>query len=125
MPVNVKSLSLTARLSLLFAASAVFVLLGLGWVVERAVQNHFIEMDRHEIEGKLSLVRNLLARAPTAAALDAVPQELENALVGHHHLQVTVFAGDGSVWFASGPVAFPKAVRRASDDPAWVEWSDA
>lgn len=118
-----KSLSLTARLSLLFAASAVFVLLGLGWVVEREVRNHFIEMDRHEMEGKLSLVRNLLARAPTAAALDAVPQELENALVGHHHLQVTIFAGDGSVWFNSGSELFSKPVQHVGDDPVWVEWS--
>ncbi len=123
MPVNVKSLSLTARLSLLFAASAVFVLLGLGWVVERAVQNHFIEMDRHEIEGKLSLVRNLLARAPTGAALDAVPQQLELALVGHHHLQVTVFAGDGSVWFSSGSARLPSIRLNGTDDERWLEWS--
>ncbi len=120
---NLNSLSLTARLSLLFAASAVIVLLGLGWVVERAVQNHFIEMDRHEIEGKLSLVRNLLASAPNAAALAAVPAQLENALVGHQHLQVTVFAADGTVWFTSGRVQFPQ--QRAGDTLQWLAWSDA
>jgi len=120
---NLNSLSLTARLSLLFAASAVSVLLGLGWVVERAVENHFIEMDRHEIEGKLSLVRNLIDSAPTAAALAAVPAQLENALVGHHHLQVTVFAADGSVWFTSGSVRFPQ--QRAGDTLQWLAWDDA
>jgi hypothetical protein len=33
------------------------VLLGLGWVVERSVEGHFEEMDRHEMEGKLTLLR--------------------------------------------------------------------
>jgi len=119
-----KSLSLTARLSLLFAAGAVIVLLGLGWVVERAVQNHFIEMDRHEIEGKLSLVRNLLAEATNADALAAVPLELKNALVGHHHLQVTVFAANGAVWFTSGSARFPQIRLSGVDDPRWFDWSE-
>lgn len=124
MPVNVKSLSLTARLSLLFAVSAVIVLLGLGWVVERAVQSHFIEIDRHEIEGKLSLVRNLLAAATSADALAAVPLELKNALVGHHHLQVTVFAADGAVWFSSGAARFPQTRPSGAADERWVDWSE-
>lgn len=119
-----KSLSLTARLSLLFAASAVIVLLGLGWVVERAVQSHFIEMDRHEMEGKLSLVRNLLQEATNADALAAVPVELKNALVGHHHLQVTVFAADGAVWFSSGTARFPLVRLNGIDDERWISWSE-
>jgi two-component system heavy metal sensor histidine kinase CusS len=118
-----KSISLTARLSLLFAASAVSVLLALGWVVERAVQNHFLEMDQHDIEGKLSLVRNLLASAPDAAALAAVPGQLEDALIGHHHLQVTLFAADGSVWFTSGAVQLPPPGGATRDgSPHWLEW---
>jgi len=119
-----KSFSLTARLSLLFAASAVLVLLGLGWVVERAVQNHFIEMDQHEIEGKLSLVRNLLAEVTNADALAAVPLELNNALVGHHHLQVTVFAANGAVWFTSGSARLPNIRLSGTEDQHWVDWSE-
>lgn len=119
-----RSLSLTARLSLLFATSAVVVLLGLGWVVERAVQSHFIEMDRHEIEGKLSLVRNLLVEAASADALAAVPQQLKNALVGHHHLQVTVFAADGAVWFSSGSARIPQIRSSRADEEHWMEWSE-
>ncbi len=117
-----KSLSLTARLSLFFSASAVLVLLGLGWVVERSVQEHFVEMDRHELEGKLSLVRNLLARAGSAAELELVPKELENAMVGHHHLLLTVYAADGSVWFSSGATRVPQ--RPTSGSGRWLDWSD-
>ena len=63
------SLSLTTRISLLFAIGAASVLLSLGWLVTRAVDAHFVEMDRHELDGKLALVRNLLARARDAEAL--------------------------------------------------------
>jgi two-component system heavy metal sensor histidine kinase CusS len=118
------SLSLTARLSLLFAAGAAIVLLGLGWAVERAVQSHFMEMDRQEIRGKFSLVRNLLTRARTPAALDRVPQQLDNALVGHHHLLVNVFAADGAVWYATHGTRFPGALLGDAEGDRWVEWTD-
>ena len=117
-----KSLSLTTRLSLLFSASAVIVLLGLGWVVERAVQAHFIEMDRHEMDGKLSLVRNLLLRARSASELESVPRQLENAMVGHHHLLVTVYTADGSLWFNSGTTQVPNTLLDGSG--RWQNWND-
>jgi two-component system, OmpR family, heavy metal sensor histidine kinase CusS len=116
------ALSLTTRLALLFAASAVIVLLALGWVVERAVENHFVEMDHHEIEGKLSLVRNLIRRAPNADALAAVPKHLENALVGHHHLVVSVYAADGSIWFTSDTPAFSATQLNSAE--RWLQWHD-
>ena len=87
-----KSLSLTARISLLFAASAALVLLGLGWIVVRSMETHFLEIDRHEIEGKLSLVQNLLAKVEAPIDLDTLPGQLDDALVGHHGLSVADLA---------------------------------
>ncbi|MBK8637014.1 MAG: heavy metal sensor histidine kinase [Chromatiaceae bacterium] len=102
-----KALSLTARLSLLFALSAVVVLLGLGWVVARSVEAHFLELDRHEMEGKLALVRNLLAKVQTPTDFAALPRELDDALVGHPGLAVRVLAPDGALRFATGEVQVP------------------
>ena len=107
------NLSLTARISLLFAAGAATVLLGLGWVVAGAVEAHFAEMDRHELDGKLALVRNLLAKAADVEALDDLPQQLDDALVGHHGLSVSVIAADGAIRFASGGGHFPRALLAA------------
>lgn len=104
------NLSLTARVSLLFAAGAAGVLLLLGWVVAVAVEAHFAEMDQHELDGKLALVRNLLAKAGDADALDELPRQLDDALVGHHHLSVAVFDPDGTIRFASGGGQFPRAL---------------
>lgn len=119
-----KALSLTARVSLLFAFGVTAVLLGLGWLVAGSVDRHFQDMDRHELEGKLTLVANLLAKARTPAAMDSVPRELDDALVGHGGLSVTLIDADGAKWFASRDLAYPAALlhRPATDTLAtWRE----
>ncbi len=105
-----KTLSLTARLTLLFGLCVASVLLVLGWVVTRSVDHHFLEMDRHEIDGKLALVRNLLAKADTPAALAVLPRQLGDALVGHPGLVVCVQAADGSIRFATRGDDLPAAL---------------
>jgi len=120
----VKSLSLTARISLLFAACATIVLLGLGWVVVQSVERHFLEIDRHEIEGKLTLVRNLLAKVETPADLDAVPAQLDDALVGHHGLSVALIARDGSIWFTTRTQGFPVAPLLRARPGRILTWTD-
>ncbi|MEW6415940.1 MAG: heavy metal sensor histidine kinase [Pseudomonadota bacterium] len=119
-----KSLSLTARISLLFAACATIVLLGLGWVVVHLVEKHFLEIDRHEIEGKLTLVRKLVAKVETPADLDAVPGQLDDALVGHHGLSVALIAGDGSIWFTSPAQDFPVAPLLRARPGRILTWTD-
>lgn len=122
--------SLTVRLSLLFAVSTVALLLGLGWTLERAVALHFRELDHHEIAGKLALVRNLLGKATTPAALASLPADLEAALVGHPGLALRVRAPDGSVRFVSARGQLPPETTSArsgsgqTDDILWVRWDD-
>lgn len=121
-----KSLSLTVRLSLLFAVCAASVLLGLGWVVARSVEHHFLELDRQEIEGKLALVRNLLAKVHTTEDLAALPRQLDDALVGHPGLAVTVLAPDGSVLFATGEAQVPTVGPGGANlgGGQWIAWDD-
>jgi len=110
----VKAPSLTARLSLLFAGAAAVVLLAVGLVLAHAVENHFLEQDRHEIEGKLELIGRLLARTGDPAALRRLPRQLDDALVGHHGLTVAVTGADGAAWYASPGAAFPAAFLEQS-----------
>ena len=119
-----RSLSLTARVSLLFAAAITAVLLGLGWLVAWSVDRHFREMDRHDLEGKLALVANLLAKARTEAAMDNVPQELDDALVGHAGLAIVLIDGGGNTWFASRDLAYPAALLRQPAKAALTTWSE-
>lgn len=118
-----KTLSLTARVSLLFAAGAVVVLLGLGWVVERSVEGHFQEMDRHEVEGKLTLLAALFAKAGGGDVRASLDRQLRDALVGHHQLSVAVRGPDGRAWFGHGEATFPDSLLAGDAVPSWHSWS--
>ncbi len=110
-----KALSLTSRISLLFAATAAVVLLATGYFLTRAVEAHFLEGDRHEIEGKLELIRHLLQRVDRHEALDRLPKQLDDALVGHHGLSVAVVDASGGIWFATSGAGFPHALLPRRD----------
>ncbi|MDO9599286.1 MAG: heavy metal sensor histidine kinase [Azoarcus sp.] len=93
-------LSLTARLALLFALLTASLLIVVGVVLERAVEAHFRELDHHELSGKLSLIGNLVQRANTVQAREALPQRLDDAFVGHDAVGVLLRDDESSVIYA-------------------------
>jgi len=121
--------SLTTRLSLLFAVSTAAVLFVLGTTLDLAVQHHFQEMDRLDLDGKLALIRQMLGSLPGDQPQDELQARLEAALVGHPGLVVEVRDADGKRLFVRGelpagadaehsPVPLDASVRR------WWEWND-
>jgi two-component system, OmpR family, heavy metal sensor histidine kinase CusS len=98
-----KPLSLTARLSLTFAASAVCVLLVAGLLFERAADNQFLQHDREELSGKVELLSEELARVEDSATLARLPARLREAVLGHPGIAISVRAADGRVLFQTGP----------------------
>ena len=105
-----KSLSLTSRISLLFAVAAALVLLATGLILTQVVEAHFEEEDRYELSGKLELIRNLFNHASGQKQLDRLPQQLDDALVGHQGLAVVVTDATGNIWFATSGANFPRAL---------------
>lgn len=102
-----KPLSLTVRISLLFAVAASLVLLTTGYFLTQVVAAHFEEGDRHELNGKLELIGNLFRHASSQNELDLLPQQLDDALVGHPVLAVVVTDAAGEIWFATSGADFP------------------
>jgi len=99
------NLSVTARLTLLFAAVSSTVLLILGLLIAALVERHFVEMDVELLAGKVELVRHALAAAgPDRTALAG---QLDAALVGHHGLAVAVWDGAGQALYETPGAAFP------------------
>ncbi|WP_293799459.1 heavy metal sensor histidine kinase [Stenotrophomonas sp.] len=117
-------LSLTARVSLLFGIGVTVVLFSLGWLVAWSVDRHFLEIDRHELEGKLALVANLLAKVDSPEAMDAVPKELDDALVGHAGLSVTLVDARGNKWFASRDLDYPAGLFRPPQVHGLATWRE-
>lgn len=105
-----KILSLTARISLLFAVAASLVLLATGYFLTQVVETHFEEGDRDELNGKRALIQNLFKHTYTQAELDSLPQQLNDALVGHHGLAVAVMDAAGNIWFATSGAVFPRTL---------------
>ncbi len=116
MPVSGRRTSLTARLTLLFAAASTVVLLVLGWIVAGSVEHHFEEQDMAELNGRLVQVGRLLDKLHSAAELDGALRQLEDSLVGHHGITIAVLGPDGVIHSAGHGAAFP--VARLGSGPA-------
>ncbi|MDT3736817.1 MAG: heavy metal sensor histidine kinase [Denitratisoma sp.] len=82
--------SITFRLTLFFSTASTLVLLAIAYWVGATVEMHFEEQDQHEFEGKLTLIRHALSKAHSPDELAATAQRIEDALVGHHGLTVSV-----------------------------------
>ena len=101
--------SVTFRLTLLFSAVSTAVLLAVGYLVGASVENHFKEQDLNVLDGKIGLVRHVLAKVRSRSDLDLVPQLLDDALVGHPGLSITIIGPEGRILFASSDAVFPDA----------------
>lgn len=127
-----KPLSLTARISLYFAAAACMVLLATGYFLAHVVEAHFEEGDRHELNGKRELIQNLFKQARNPNEIAQLPQQLHDALVGHHGLEVSVTDASGTLWFSTPGAMFPgtlpkKCQGKLSDcsDTSLQHWQQA
>jgi two-component system heavy metal sensor histidine kinase CusS len=105
-----RPLSLTARISLLFAVAACLVLLTTGYFLAHVVEIHLREGDRVELQGKLDLIQNLFEHAIGQKQQALLPKQLGDALVGHPGLAVVVKDGNGKVWFSTPGADFPRAL---------------
>ncbi|MGE0014163.1 MAG: heavy metal sensor histidine kinase [Azoarcus sp.] len=102
-------LSLTARLGLLFAVLTACLLIVVGVVLGRAAEDHFRELDEHELSGKFSLIAKLLQRVASAAELEALPQALDDAFTGHDSVSLLMRDDEGSVIYALNAAQFAPA----------------
>lgn len=114
--------SVTLRLTLLFAAVSSVVLLLLGLLIAALVEQHFEDLDRELLEGKLELAQQRLAQAGSKSALQALPAYLDTALVGHHGLILAIQGADGNLFYSSHSVEFPPSLGTATARP--LRWSD-
>ena len=99
--------SITLRLTLLFALASTTVLLAVGALTGFVAETHFEEQDLGELRGKLELTRHAIAKVRSTDDLAALPQQLDDALVGHPALSVAVFDHNGQPLYATPNAYFP------------------
>lgn len=99
--------SLTARLTLLFAAASSAVLLALGLVIGSAMERHFEEQDVDALRGKLELIAHAIDHLRGADTGMPLPQALDQAFVGHHEMAILILDADRQTVFSAGDARFP------------------
>ncbi|MBK6567670.1 heavy metal sensor histidine kinase [Candidatus Aalborgicola defluviihabitans] len=123
----IKRLSLTARITLLFAVGSCAVLIALGWLIDHSIERHFEEQDHDALAGKMMLARHAIGRVATPQEFERLPTVLEDALIGHHDLVVQVLGPQKEVLLESPDVGFPAtwqargAAERATQLHTWTQ----
>lgn len=102
-------ISLTNRLTFLFAHASAAMLLGQGLLISHLVESHFEEQDEDNLAGKIELVQRLVATVRTPAELDNLEVPLNAALVGHPGLAVAIRWPDATSVAVSVGGEFPRA----------------
>ena len=74
--------SLAVRLTVSIGAVITVVLLTFGWIVERSINNHFIQQDVDELNAVVQALKHTLATLPTDIARAELNQRLANAVSG-------------------------------------------
>ena len=108
------SVSITWRLTLLFAVASSVVLLALGMVVASSVEKHFEDLDMEVLGGKMELTRHALTSVKSHDDLQGLAQQLDDSLVGHHGLEVMVISANQTVIFATHHASFPSQLVASS-----------
>lgn len=101
------SVSLTERLSLLFAAVSLVVLAAIGIYLHHALVRQFVLRDDQELNGKIELIRHTLADVGSVTTIEASPKRWLDVVVGHHGLNLAIYAGDGRRLLATTALKFP------------------
>lgn len=104
----IKKRSITLELTLLFTIASTVVLLALGFVISSSVEKHFEEQDMDVLTAKMRLTRHTLEKFKLTSDLNQITQLLNDALVGHHGLDLVVYDTKGEAIFSTPSANFPK-----------------
>jgi two-component system heavy metal sensor histidine kinase CusS len=116
--------SLTARLATLFAVLTASLLVLVAVLFGRMLDAHFEELDMHELQGKVTLIRNALQNVAATGGRSERVEALERAFLGHESVGVLLRDGAGRVLHIIHPEHFTAAQRageRLSD--ALADWT--
>lgn len=117
-----RRLSLTARLTLLYALVSVLLLAGLGLLVGVMVDRHFAEQDADDLRDKLGLIREVMRTSPDLAALAA---RLDDVVHNHRDLYVQLQRQGYPVYASRAPTGFHFPLPGNNDSQQMLRWQHA
>jgi two-component system heavy metal sensor histidine kinase CusS len=116
--------SLTARLATLFAVLTVSLLVLVAVFFGRMLDTHFQELDMHELQGKVTLIRNALQSVDATGGRSERIEALERSFVGHESVGVLVRDVEGRVLYIIHPEHFTASQRAGEPlSRALTDWT--
>ncbi len=112
-------LSLTARLTLLYALVSVLLLAGLGMLVGVMVNRHFDEQDADDLRDKIGLIQEVMR---TTANLGALATRLDDVVHNHRDLYVQLQRLGYPVYTSPVPAGFYFPDTRPSTNQSMQSW---
>lgn len=93
--------SLAVRLTVSIGAVITVVLLTFGWIVERSINDHFVQQDVDELNAVVQALKHTLATLPPNIAPGELNGRFANAVSGHHNAEYRISSEDGVQIYAS------------------------
>ncbi len=116
--------SLTARLATLFAVLAASLLVMEAMLFGRMLDMHLQELDMHELQGKVTLIRNALQSVDATGGRSERIEALERSFVGHESVGVLVRDVEGRVLYIIHPEHFTASQRAGEPlSRALTDWT--
>ncbi|EHK68482.1 heavy metal sensor kinase, partial [Pseudomonas psychrotolerans L19] len=112
--------SLTFRLSLMFVAAVVAVLIIVGIAFNELSRHHFRALDAQALEEKLEAITQI-AKEPGANS-DQLKIRWHTLLGAHSELSAVFLQADGSLFFAEPPQSSVPSLAQATEHDGVWEW---
>lgn len=93
--------SLAVRLTVSIGAAITIVLLTFGWLVERSINNHFVQQDVDELNAVVQALEHTFATLPPGIAPAELRQQFASAVSGRHNAQFQVVSSTGGTIYAT------------------------
>ena len=107
------ALSLTRRLSILFAGVSLVILTAMGVYLYHSLAQQLMLRDAQDLNGKIELVRHTLAEVDSTDAIRSAPHRWLDLVIGHHGLHLSIYDEHRQLLVASSDVIFPDSVLQS------------
>lgn len=108
--------SITFRLSIMFAMTAIVLLAGTGIFLYRFLEHELMRRDHEELIGKVDLYRHLLSTVDSEEQVVGAPNIFRDVIIGHPHLSLALLDGRGNILLTTTDWKPPKELLESSVD---------
>jgi two-component system heavy metal sensor histidine kinase CusS len=108
--------SITFRLSVMFAMTAIILLAGTGIFLYRFLEHELMRRDHDELIGKVDLYRHLLSAVDSEEQIISAPNIFRDVIIGHPHLSLALLDERGNILLSTTDWKPPKELLESLVD---------